>query len=259
MTKFLLVYEKQFIKEIFMDRDKGFEQALFRFSLISPILHVDDERERRRIMHDIARRELDIPYSNKKKVTVKTLENYLQHYTENGFDGLKRQKRNDKDVLKKISDEVFDVIVALKKEEPRRSSRQIIRIIQAMPEHSEEPLKERTVSRILKKNGLTRKELKPKKIRRSFEMDTINDLWETDISDGLYLQRTNQKTYCFAFIDDHSRIIPHAQFYTNEKLPCLEDCLKKAILKRGIPKAIYADNGKVVRFVSSKLTHKVRG
>lgn len=234
-----------------MDNDKEFEQALFRFSLISPLLHIDDETERKNIMRTLVNREHDIPYSEKRQVTVKTLENYLRRYNEDGFDGLKRQRRNDKKVLKSMSNEVFDKIVALKKEEPRRSARQIIRIIEALPEHEGVNLKERTVSRILKNNGLTRKDLKPKKIHQSFEMDTINDLWETDISDGLYLQRTKEMTYCFAFIDDHSRLIPHAQFYSDEKLPRLEDCLKKAILKRGTPKAIYADNGKV--FVSTHL------
>lgn len=76
-------------------------------------------------------------------------------------------------------------------------------------------------------------------------MDNINDLWEVDIMDGLFIKQVNKKTYLFAFIDDHSRLITHAQFYLDEKLPRLEDCLKKAILKRGIPKAIYTDNGKI--------------
>ena len=82
-------------------------------------------------------------------------------------------------------------------------------------------------------------------------MESINDLWEVDISKGIFIKSSKKMTYLFAFIDDFSRIIPHAQFYYDEKLPRLEDCLKKAILKRGIPKKIYADNGKI--FISNHL------
>jgi len=44
-----------------------------------------------------------------------------------------------------------------------------------------------------------------------------------------------------------SRLVPHAQFYWNEQLPRLEDCLKRAILRYGCPLAIYADQGQVYR------------
>jgi transposase InsO family protein len=234
-----------------MQDENEFEQALFRFSLISPLLHCDDEHERQRLMRLIAMKELNIPFSYKHNVTVKTLKNYLKRYREKGFDGLKRVKRRDRNISKCVSKDTEKLICDLKKEEPLRSVPQIIRLIGAMPEQKDAALKERTVSRILKTNGLSKRNIKPKKIHKSFEMNTINELWETDISDGLYLAFKGKKTYCFAFLDDYSRIIPHAEFYYDEKLPRLEDCLKKAILKRGIPKAIYADNGKI--FVSNHL------
>jgi len=195
--------------------------------------------------------ELRIPYSDKHTVTVKTLKNYLRRYKDKGFDGLKRVRRRDRRVSKSVSKDMEEIICNLKKEEPGRSVPQILRLIRSTGEHKDITLKERTVSRILKNNGLSGRTIKPKRIYKAFEMDTINELWETDISDGVYLAPKGRMTYCFAFLDDYSRVIPHAQFYYDEKLPRLEDCLKKAILKRGIPKAIYADNGKV--FVSNHL------
>ena len=57
-----------------------------------------------------------------------------------------------------------------------------------------------------------------------------------------------RKTYLFAFIDDRSRIIPHGEFFFDESLPRLERTLRVAIEKRGVPKAVYVDNGAV--FVS---------
>lgn len=233
-----------------MDDDKEFQAALFRFSLISQLLHCKDQAERQRIYAELASKEMEIPHSMKKRVTAKTIGNYLSRYTKHGFEGLKRKPRRDRHVVKSLPNNVITLLKFLKEEEPARSSAQIVRLVSEMEEGKNVRLTERTVSRLLKNNGLTRKNLKPKKIHRRFEMDTINDLWETDISDGIFLEREKRMTYCFAFLDDHSRIIPHAQFYFDEKLPRLEDCLKKAVLKRGIPKAIYADNGSV--FISNQ-------
>lgn len=232
-----------------MQDEKEFERALFRFSLISPLIHCEDIAERRRLMRVIAGKELNIPYSDKQHVTEKTLKNYLKRYEEEGFEGLKRQLRKDRHISRHIPEELETLICTLKKEQPNRSARQIIRLIHSMPEYSTVNLAERSVSRVLQRNGISGRRLKPKKLHKCFEMNTINELWETDASDGIYIASAGKKSHCFAFIDDYSRIIPHAQFYYDEKLPRLEDCLKKAILKRGIPKAIYADNGKV--FVSN--------
>lgn len=232
-----------------MEDEKEFEKALFRFSLIAPLIHCDDPRERQRLMRLISHKELEIPHSDKHTITEKTLKNYLKQYQEHGFEGLKRQPRKDRHISRTVPGELETLICSLKKEQPERSARQIIRLIHAMPEYRDTRLAQRTVSRVLHRNGISRKGLKSKKLHACFEMVTINELWETDISDGVYLATQGKKTYCFAFIDDYSRIIPHAQFYYDEKLPRLEDCLKKAILKRGIPKAIYADNGRV--FVSN--------
>jgi putative transposase len=150
-----------------------------------------------------------------------------------------------------VPGDIEELLCSLKKEEPRRSVWHIIKVIRSIPEHKNIIFKYRTVSRILKNNGLSGRILKPKKIHKTFEMNTINELWETDISDGLYLAFKGKMTHCFAFLDYYSRLILHAQIYFDEKLPRLEDCLKKAILKRGIPKAIYADNCKI--FVSNHL------
>lgn len=54
-----------------------------------------------------------------------------------------------------------------------------------------------------------------------------------------------RRAHLFCFLDDHSRLVPHAEFFWDEALPRLERVLKVAILRRGVPKAIYVDNGQV--------------
>ncbi|MDZ7359386.1 MAG: transposase family protein [candidate division KSB1 bacterium] len=55
----------------------------------------------------------------------------------------------------------------------------------------------------------------------------------------------NKRTCLAAFIDDFSRLVPHAEFYWDEKFPTLENTFKIAMLKRGVPESFHVDNGKV--------------
>ncbi len=57
----------------------------------------------------------------------------------------------------------------------------------------------------------------------------------------------NRKTYLIAFIDDHSRLIVHAQFYVSESTKVFMTALEQALLKRGLPRKIYVDNGSAFR------------
>lgn len=57
--------------------------------------------------------------------------------------------------------------------------------------------------------------------------------------------RKKIKLYLIAWLDEATRIITHGQLYSEEKSYALEDCLKKAIIKFGIPVQAYADNGKI--------------
>jgi hypothetical protein len=74
------------------------------------------------------------------------------------------------------------------------------------------------------------------------------DLWQSDFQHTLSLPdpmeaKRNKTAKLCLILDDHSRYIIHAQFYWDERMPSLEDSLKKAIEKRGIPTIFYCDNG----------------
>jgi putative transposase len=60
-----------------------------------------------------------------------------------------------------------------------------------------------------------------------------------------------RRTALFCFVDDHSRLVPYGEFFFEESLPRLERVLKVAILRRGLPQALFVDNGKV--YVSTQL------
>ena len=56
-----------------------------------------------------------------------------------------------------------------------------------------------------------------------------------------------RKSYLIAFIDDHSRLLPQAEFYLNERLISWLDAFRKALLTRGLPRRLYVDNGSAFR------------
>jgi transposase InsO family protein len=141
--------------------------------------------------------------------------------------------------------------VALKKEAPQRGVAKIIRIMETSSLIKPGEIKRSTLSRLFKEHGCDRKTLMRKhKIHRAFEAEHPNQIWQSDILYGPYLPdpkapARTKRTYLAAFIDDCSRLVPHGEFYWDEKFPALENTLKKALLKRGIPEIIYVDNGKV--------------
>jgi transposase InsO family protein len=54
---------------------------------------------------------------------------------------------------------------------------------------------------------------------------------------------TAKPTYKFAFIDDHSRLLPGYRFGFAEDAVRLAAALKPALAARGVPAGIYVDNG----------------
>lgn len=59
-------------------------------------------------------------------------------------------------------------------------------------------------------------------------------------------------SYLFAFIDDCSRVITSARFSFEQNFDAMKKVYIEAVIRRGIPKIVYLDNGKVYR---SQLFH----
>jgi len=87
------------------------------------------------------------------------------------------------------------------------------------------------------------------KDRRKFEAELPNDIWQADVMHGPHMEVDNKKrkTYLIAFLDDHSRLLPHAEFYTSENLVSFMRAFQQALLKRGLPRRVYVDNGSAFR------------
>jgi transposase InsO family protein len=81
-----------------------------------------------------------------------------------------------------------------------------------------------------------------------FEAMEPNALWHSDCHHGPNAIGADGKvvpTRIFAWIDDYSRMICHCEAYADESLPSLENCLRKAMEKFGVPRRVYTDLGSV--------------
>jgi transposase InsO family protein len=105
-----------------------------------------------------------------------------------------------------------------------------------------------SIYRMFRRHGLD-KPLRQPVDRRRFEAELPNDLWQSDCMHGprVSVEGASRKSYLFAIIDDHSRLITHSEFYLRENIDSFRECLVQALAKRGLPRRLYTDNASSFR------------
>lgn len=82
---------------------------------------------------------------------------------------------------------------------------------------------------------------------RSYEVDYVHGLWHLDFHHGprkiLGKDGEWHKPLLLAILDDHSRVVCHAQWYLDETTESLVHGFMQALQKRGLPRALMSDNG----------------
>lgn len=104
--------------------------------------------------------------------------------------------------------------------------------------------------RFLRRQGYDRKRLRAGRLEtgptKAFETPAVNDLWMVDFSPGptLSVNGKGRVTHLCVLIDDHSRLIPFAAYYAQANTEAFHHALKEAVLRRGVPRKLYTDQGK---------------
>ena len=100
----------------------------------------------------------------------------------------------------------------------------------------------RTLQRHFERLELTtRPDGRPPAAFGRFEASRPNELWTGDALHGPRI--AGRKAYLFAFLDDHSRAVMAARWGYFEDTVRLAAALRPALAARGVPDAIYVDNG----------------
>lgn len=193
--------------------------------------------------------------------SARTLEDWYYAHRQGGFSQLTGRGRSDKGRLRALDPHIAEAILELRKNQPRLTVTSILERLRLEGKIQEGGGCSRsTVYRFLQRHGLDRHRLRalvnevggPTK---AWESASPNALWMADVMDGPSLKSQAKgaavRTWLIATIDDHSRLSPHAQFYPNQKITALLDCLRQGFERRGLPEALYTDQGKI--FTGSQL------
>jgi transposase InsO family protein len=108
-----------------------------------------------------------------------------------------------------------------------------------------------SVTRFLAAHGYDRRSLKAGRLEsgptKAFEAPAPNDLWMVDFACGPTLRTPAGRaitTHLCVILDDHSRLIAYGSYYLAGDTASFLDCLKQAVLRRGLPLKLYTDQGK---------------
>ena len=86
---------------------------------------------------------------------------------------------------------------------------------------------------------------------RSYEAEYVHGLWHADFHHGSRKIVTASGAWVtpllLCFIDDHSRLICHLQWYLDETAEVLVHGLCQALQKRGLPRSLMTDNGAAMK------------
>jgi transposase InsO family protein len=229
-------------------KTKELEVATFRFGIISEfVTGVCLARgEKEKLINMKAMRKYKIPYSSQTSISKSTIKKWIRDYTSSGsiIQGLYPKSRKDNGHFRSLNETIQMAIRSVMSDKPSLTGVALINELH----HRKyllitESINLSVLYRFLKKEKLLQKSTLTD--RRSFEADSSNVMWQSDVMHGpkVLLKNKRVKAYLIAIMDDHSRLIIHAKFYPSESLSYFKKCLQDGVTKRGIPQKLYVDNG----------------
>mgnify|MGYP001012701624 CR=1 FL=1 len=185
------------------------------------------------------------------RFTWRTIQTWYSNYKKHGVTALHLKPRSDKGRTRKVEPE--KLLEAIEK---------------ALPEFRNGPSNLAALYRVcIEKGFLRREEVAPNTFRRlvnehdllkpqtqtenrhrlAFAKAHANDMWQADTMFGPHVRDGDRKTQTklIAFIDDASRVCCHGEFFLAENTDTLIRALRSALYKRGVPSAMYVDNGSI--------------
>lgn len=243
--------------------------ARFRFSIIGPLLAAPPATGGlQQALLELSKREWRHPITGlPMTVGVSTIERWLYRarHEADPVRALRTQKRRDAGVSRELSAALKVQIQNQYRSHPSWSYQLHTDNLAVRVEENAElgPMPSyNTVRRYMKTNGLSkRRQIKQRQTEgaikaqerlearevRSFEVDHVHGLWHLDFHHGsrkiLDTKGQWRKPLLLGILDDHSRLICHAQWYFDEETDSLVHGFTQALQKRGLPRALMTDNG----------------
>ncbi|MGH7753352.1 MAG: DDE-type integrase/transposase/recombinase, partial [Gemmatimonadales bacterium] len=208
--------------------------ALFRYQVIRAAADRSlTTRQRGPLVRELAAMDHPWPFGGTRRYSRETLDRWIKAWQLRGFDGLKPDERA---CAPYTDPAVLALAESLKREKPNRTAAQVKRII---TETMGAAPSETTLLRHFRSRDISTG-TRPVATGR-FEANHSNEIW---VGDALHGPKINgRKTYLFAFLDDHSRMVTAARWAWAEDAIRLSAILRPALQTHGIPAVCYLDNG----------------
>ena len=225
-------------------------KALFRLSVLGPLVSRETlaRGELQQLIRELAVREYAIPGSRRRHLGEKTIQAWYYAWRRGGLDALAAKPRADRG-SSRIAPPLQEAILQAKRANPRRSVRQIVRLLEAAGTVQAKALSRSAVHRLLAQQGLSQQPAHEPEERRSFAAEFAGSIWYGDVMHGPRVPHKGQlrKSYLVSLIDDASRLVAHSAFCLGETALDIEGVLKQALLRRGVPIKLVVDNGAAYR------------
>jgi putative transposase len=219
--------------------------ALHRWAVIAEATNVRlTPAERGVVVREIATRTHAHPDGDQRRYSRNTIDRWIRAWRSGGISALAPSQRADTGAVR-AHPELFTEAAALRLELPSRSAAQIASIL--FHRHGIH-VAERTIRAQLHRRGLHRAALVGEgKAFGRYEASRPNERWITDVLVGPHVPWpktvSSVRAKLFLIVDDHSRLLVDGRFFAHENARACQDLLRRAIVHRGVPEALYADNG----------------
>jgi transposase InsO family protein len=186
-----------------------------------------------------------------RQFTWRTIQTWYSRYQQHGLTVMQPRPRSDKGKRRKVV--VEDVLEAISKVQPKV--------------HGQTPTRALLYRLCIEAGLLTRSQIAPNtfsrlvnqfemlkpdrdsanKHRLAFAKAHANEMWQADTLYGPFVKINGSpvQTRLIAFLDDASRVCCHGQFFPAENVDTLIESFRAAFYKRGVPHALYVDNGSI--------------
>lgn len=174
-------------------------------------------------------------------ISRKTGYKWLRRFRQQGEAGLTDRSRRPHTFRSATEAEMEEAVLAVRDEHPAWGGRKIRRRLQDLG-RKEVPAAS-TITAILHRHGRIEKEESLKRgafVR--FERSEPNELWQMDFK-GEFRMINGRWCYPLTVLDDHSRYSLVLQACTNQRRPTVQEHLRAAFRRYGLPRAMLMDNG----------------
>jgi transposase InsO family protein len=230
-----------------MQDERQMELALWRYGIISPLLHRDANDAQLCEMLTVVSQSRYIHPHDGRWVTIsaEAIRKWLYRFNHGGLDALCDKQRSDKGI-RHVPVLIADAMFELRRAHQRWTLALLLKQLVARKLWDETRPSRSTLYRFARDNNLMRDpHLVAAEPVRPFEFDQFGQMWTADFMHGpkLYAGKKKRKSYLHVIIDDCTRYVVSGRFYPAESTQSLIVELMTAVRRHGIAQRLYTDNG----------------